>query len=79
MDNSSLISKQRFTPLMLAKNIKNLRRLKGWSQEDLAYFSNFSTNYISLLERAKRIPSIKALEVLAELFEIKLEELFKDY
>ena len=63
---------------ILARNIKRLRRSKGWSQEDLAYFANLSRNFISLLESSKKNPSITTIELLAKLFDVKLEEFFKD-
>ena len=57
--------------------IKYLRKLKGWSQEDLALNSDINKNYLSDLERGTRNPSLQVLERIAVAFNITLEELFK--
>jgi transcriptional regulator with XRE-family HTH domain len=49
----------------LAKNLRLLRREKGWSQEAFAEEAGFHRTYISDLERASRNPSITVVDKLA--------------
>ena len=57
--------------------IKYLRKLKGWSQEDLALNSDINKNYISDLERGRRNPTLVVMERIAIAFDIPLSELTK--
>ena len=49
----------------LAKNLRLLRRKKGWSQEAFAEEAGLHRTYISDLERASRNPTITVVEKLA--------------
>ena len=49
----------------LAKNLRLLRRKKGWSQEAFAEEAGLHRTYISDLERASRNPTITAVDKLA--------------
>jgi transcriptional regulator with XRE-family HTH domain len=49
----------------LAKNLRLLRRKKGWSQEAFAEEAGLHRTYISDLERASRNPTIAAVDKLA--------------
>ena len=49
----------------LAKNLRLLRRKKGWSQEAFAEEAGLHRTYISDLERAARNPTITAVDKLA--------------
>jgi transcriptional regulator with XRE-family HTH domain len=62
----------------LAKNIKKRRIELNISQEKLAEICGFDRTYISLLERAKRNPSILNLQKLSIGLEIKLSDLLKN-
>lgn len=57
--------------------IKYLRKLKGWSQEDLALNSDINKNYISDLERGRRNPTLVVMERIAIALDIPLSELTK--
>ena len=61
----------------LGKRIRYLRRLKKWSQLDLALESDVNRNYISDLEKGRRNPSVKVLNRLVIALNINLEILFK--
>lgn len=50
--------------------LKQERINKSLSQEELAYRSYLDRTYISMLERAKRQPSLKAIFLLASGLEI---------
>jgi len=52
------------------KRLKQLRVLKGLTQEELAEAVGVSTDFISLVERGKRAPSFENLERLAEGLEV---------
>jgi transcriptional regulator with XRE-family HTH domain len=45
--------------------LRNLRKSKAWSQEELAFHSNLDRTYISLLERGLRNPTLTTLFSLA--------------
>ena len=57
------------------KHLKVIRLKQNLSQVDLAYKGNFDRNYIGMLERGERNPSLKNLQRLAETLEITLPEL----
>ena len=50
---------------VFALNLAKLRRLKGWSQEELAGKLDMTSGYISLMEAGERSPSISALASIA--------------
>ncbi|GAB7258300.1 helix-turn-helix domain-containing protein [Polaribacter sp. OB-PA-B3] len=56
--------------------IRELRKEKGWSQEELAYQSGFHRTYIGMIERGERNIALLNIEKFAKVFEIKIEELF---
>ena len=56
--------------------LKSARKLRGISQESLAYLSGVSASMISLLEASKRMPSFKIAHKLAMALEVKPEEIF---
>jgi transcriptional regulator with XRE-family HTH domain len=49
----------------LAKNLRQLRRDKGWSQEAFADEAGLHRTYISDLERGARNPTITVVDKLA--------------
>jgi DNA-binding XRE family transcriptional regulator len=49
----------------LAKNVRLLRRRKGWSQEAFAEEAGLHRTYISDLERGSRNPTITVVDKLA--------------
>jgi transcriptional regulator with XRE-family HTH domain len=49
----------------LAKNVRLLRRRKGWSQEAFAEEAGLHRTYISDLERGSRKPTITVVDKLA--------------
>jgi transcriptional regulator with XRE-family HTH domain len=51
------------------------RKTNGLTQEELAGRAGLDRSFISLLEQGKRVPTIKTLGMLAEIFQIKPEEL----
>jgi len=59
------------------KQIRNLRRDRGWSQEDLADNSGVHRTYIGAIERGEQNVSIDNIIKLAKALGISLEQLFK--
>jgi len=50
---------------VVGRNIKELRHVKGWSQEQLAEAADMDRSYVSGIEVGARNPSLRALERLA--------------
>lgn len=51
---------------ILGKNVRKLRKAKGWSQEDLAEKSELHRTYVSGIERGVRNPSLTIIFKLAD-------------
>ena len=66
--------------LLIAKNIKKHRKLKGMTQRDLAIKSGYNYAYIRRLEGPKCIKnfSIQTIYELANALDIDIKELFKE-
>jgi transcriptional regulator with XRE-family HTH domain len=52
---------------LLGHRIREARRVKGLSQEDLALKSNTATSYIGGVERGQRNPSLKKMCAIAKI------------
>ena len=63
--------------LLIAKNIKKIRKIRGFSQETLAEKAGTSTTHIGMIEIGKKFPSVKMMEKIAEALGIDTPELFK--
>lgn len=61
----------------IKENIKKYREALNISQEKLGEIANISQDYVSLIERGKRIPSIKRLCMIAKALGIEPYELLK--
>jgi transcriptional regulator with XRE-family HTH domain len=60
---------------VFGEHLKKQRLSKNLTQVDLAYKGNFNKNYIGMLERGERNPSLKNLVKLAKSLDISLTEL----
>lgn len=58
---------------IIAKNISDLRREKGYTQLELAEKLNYSDKSISKWERAEAIPDVAVLKEIADLFGVSLD------
>jgi len=61
---------------LLAKNIKKYRKIRGFSQENLAERAKTSTTHIGMIEIGKKFPSVEMLEHIADALGIDTPELF---
>ena len=56
----------------LGHRIRTLRKAKGWNQDDLALHMGLGRTYISNVERGRKNPSLRTLEILAVGFNMSL-------
>ena len=61
---------------LLAKNIKNYRRIRGFSQEMLAEKADTSLTHIGMIEISKKYPSPQMLAKIAGALGVDTPELF---
>ena len=61
--------------LQLAENIRSMRRVKNLTQEQLALMAEVDRTYVSQIERGVGNPSLLVLFKLANIFEIKTDQL----
>lgn len=59
-----------------AQNVKELRKERGWSQEDLSWHSGLHYTQISKMERCARKPQFQTIVALATAFEVPAGRLF---
>lgn len=55
--------------------IARLRRSRRWSQELLAFETDLSRNYVSLLERGKQSPTLDSMMKLSSALGMRVDEL----
>lgn len=58
--------------------LRDLRKAKGWTQEDLALELAVSRQTINALEAGRYDPSLPLAFSIARLFELTIEEVFED-
>lgn len=59
------------------KNIKFYRKELGLTQDKLSELSGISSDYLSEIERGKKTPSFKKIDLLANALKIEVYKLFK--
>lgn len=64
-------------PQILGRNVRDWRKRRGMSQEELAFESGMKRSYVSDLERGTRNPSVKAVARLAKALKIEPELLLR--
>ena len=62
--------------LLLGKRVRYLRKLKNFTQAQLAERVDLSVNYISQIETGIAAPTLKTLSSLAKALDVELKELF---
>jgi len=58
------------------KNLKYYRNKSGFTQEKLSELSGISPDYLSEIERGKRTPSFKRMDLIAKALNIEVYKLF---
>ena len=61
---------------VLKYKLKYYRNLQNLTQEQLGELSGISTDYISELERGKKVPSIKRLDLIAKALNVEIYKFF---
>ena len=56
-------------------NLKYLRKLRGWTQEEFAIKLNIKRSLIGAYEEERADPRIDVLEIIADMFKLSLDEL----
>ncbi len=59
------------------RNLKYYRNKLGLTQEKLSEISGISSDYLSEIERGKRTPSFKRMDLIAKALNIEVYKLFK--
>ena len=57
------------------QNLKYLRKLRGWTQEEFAHKLNIKRSLIGAYEEERADPRIEVLEIVGEMFKLSLDEL----
>ncbi len=65
-----------YTKELIGKRIKELRKLKGLSQEQLSEKAEITPNYLSRIERGTENPTLDMLIKLAIALDIDMVEMF---
>lgn len=63
-------------PKTLGKKIQKLRKMVGFTQEELADKVNISRAYMGYIEQGRNTPSLETLQKVARSLKVKLSDLF---
>lgn len=63
--------------IKFGRRVRELRQERNFTQQQLADISGLHKNYIGMIERGERNPSLVNIEILANSFEISISELMK--
>ncbi len=58
-----------------SKNLKHLRKLRGWTQEEFANKLNIKRSLLGAYEEERADPRIEVLEIVSDIFHITLDDL----
>jgi transcriptional regulator with XRE-family HTH domain len=64
-------------PNIIGERLRNLRKERGLSQEELAHLASLHSTYIGQLERGEKNATLESLEKVTEALGISLGELFR--
>ncbi|MBS1753471.1 MAG: LexA family transcriptional regulator [Ferruginibacter sp.] len=60
---------------LAGQNLKYLRKLRGWTQEEFAHKLGIKRSLIGAYEEERADPRLEVLEILADMFKLSLDEL----
>ena len=63
----------------LARNVRRLRKDKGWTQDELAAKLNIEQTSVSLIENGRANPTLQTLEAVAASFGVRLADVRYPY
>jgi transcriptional regulator with XRE-family HTH domain len=61
---------------LFGKRVRELRLVKGLSQEELAFRADIHRTYLGGIERGERNPALKNIAAIAKALGVSLSELF---
>jgi transcriptional regulator with XRE-family HTH domain len=64
-------------PKIIGERLRNIRREKGLSQEELGHLSSLHSTYIGQLERGEKNATLESIEKVVGALEVTFEELFR--
>ncbi len=64
--------------IIFGKNVRNIRRIKGLSQEELAFKANLHRTYIGMIERVEKNITLLNIEKIAKALDIDIKDLIKN-
>ena len=76
MQNYTQIMEAQHLRVALSINLKKYRKIKGWSQFELAEKAEISEQTVNLIERLRLWPSDKTLAKMANVLEVEMYRLF---
>lgn len=62
----------------IGKNIQKYRKTQKMRQEDLAEQVDVSTNYIGMIERGEKVPSLETFLLIAKTLSVSADQLLAD-
>ncbi len=62
---------------IFGERVRQLRKVKDISQEELAHRANLHRTYIGMIERAEKNITLLNIEKIANALEVKIQDLFK--
>jgi transcriptional regulator with XRE-family HTH domain len=63
--------------ISLGKRIRELRKVRGWRQIDLAEQAGINENYVSDLEHGRKEICLRTMQTVAQAFGLKTAELLE--
>ncbi|MCM8809203.1 MAG: helix-turn-helix transcriptional regulator [Candidatus Omnitrophica bacterium] len=63
----------------LGKKIKEIRKIKKFTQAELAWKIKVSPNFIGLIERGEKMPSLETLIKISKALEIPISYFFEEF
>ncbi len=64
--------------IQFGKNVREIRKKKGLSQEQLAFKSDLHRTYIGMIERAEKNITLLNIEKIAKALDVNITELFSN-
>ena len=61
---------------LAGQNLKYLRKLRGWTQEEFANKLGIKRSLLGAYEEERAEPRLEVLEIISDIFKVTLDELF---